>query len=175
MNGNERISVESGKPTIRGIPVHDIYRNLAFGRMTEEELFREHPGLTPEDLAAVREHVVAEIKSRTHDEFTGRPILPKDQLRHGAVYKGRCRNACLARWNDEQHCFYHWREKFEHIYIETIKYPTDEVEPWWDVFDVVEELPNPKIEIPFDESAEYHGNRDDLYEFHEEMWHRPKK
>ena len=86
-----------------------------------------------------------------------------------------CRNACIARWNAEEQCFYHWREKFERIYIETIKYPTDEVEPWWDVFDVVEELPNPKVEIPFDEDAEFQGNRDDLYEYTEEMWYRPKK
>jgi len=62
---------------------------------------------------------------------------------HGGYYKGRCRNATVARWNAEEQCFYHWREKFGRIYIETIKYPTDEQEPWWDVFDVVEELCNP--------------------------------
>src|SRR5450631_2903785 len=53
-----------------------------------------------------------------------------------------------TRWNADQQCFYHWRERFEHMYIETIKYPTDEMAPWWDIFNVVEELPNPKFEIP---------------------------
>jgi hypothetical protein len=110
------------------------------------------------------------IKSRSHDEFTGRPILPKDQLVHGVYYKGRCRNATIARWNGVENCFYHWREKFGRIYIETVKYPTDVVEPWWDVFDVIEELPNPKFEIPFDEDAVFAGNREDLYEYTADMW-----
>jgi hypothetical protein len=54
-------------------------------------------------------------------------------------------------------------------------YPTDETEPWWDVFAVVEELPNPKFEIPFSRDATFTGNPDDLTEYDEEMWHRPKK
>lgn len=63
----------------------------------------------------------------------------------------------------------------EYIYVETIKYPTDEVEPWWDVFDAVEELSNPKFEIPFNDERdeEFTGNREDLVEFNKEMWSRP--
>jgi hypothetical protein len=60
------------------------------------------------------------------DELTGRPILPKDQLVHGRFYKGRCRNATIARWNADEQRFYHWREKFGRIFIETIGYPTDD-------------------------------------------------
>jgi hypothetical protein len=56
------------------------------------------------------------------------------------------------------------------IFIETIKYPTDATEAWWDVFDVVEELPNPKFDIPFDSEAKVAGNRDDLFEHNAEMW-----
>ena len=107
MNRDERITIDDGKPCIRGIPVIDIYRIRAFERMTEEELLREHPELISEDLLAVREYAVAEIKSRTHDEFTGRPILPKDQLKHGRYYKGRCRNATVARWYANEQQFYH--------------------------------------------------------------------
>src|SRR5947207_4232212 len=135
MNPSDRITIVSGKPCIRGIPVQGIYRNLALGRITEEEILRQHPALTTEDLNAVREYTLAEIKSRTHDEFTGCPILAKNQLKHGRYYKGRCRNATVARWNAAEQYFYHWRKKFDRIYIETIKYPTDEEEPWWDVFD----------------------------------------
>ncbi len=40
------------------------------------------------------------------------------------------------------------------------------------LFDVVEELPNPKIEIPFDGNPIFDGNPDDLNEFKEEMWKR---
>ena len=108
--------------------------------MTSSEVLSKFPELEPEDLAAVREFADKSIESRTHDEFTGRPILPRDRLAHGLYYKGCCRNATIARWNADENCFYHWREKFGRIYIETIKYPTDVVEPWWDVFDVVEEL-----------------------------------
>ena len=47
--------------------------------------------------------------------------------------------------------------------------PSDELEPWWDVFDVVEELASCKFEIPFDLEAAFCGNRDDLFEYHPEM------
>jgi hypothetical protein len=41
--------------------------------------------------------------------------------------------------------------------IDGKEYPTDEMEPWRDVFDVVEELPDPKFEIPFDDEAVFAG------------------
>src|ERR1700732_3154860 len=121
---------ESGKPSIRdtGFTVWEVYLKLAMAGMPEEQVFGEHPGLISEDLVAVREFIVAEIKSRTHDEYTGRPVLAKEHLRDGAYYKGRCRNATVARWNAGEQCFYHWRERFEDVYIETIKYPTGETE-----------------------------------------------
>lgn len=160
---------------IRGteVSVRDVYRSLAWKGMTEEEVLVRHPELEREDLVAVREFVAHSIKSRTDDEITGRPILPKDRLIHGHYYKGRCRNATVARWNAHEQCFFHWREKFGHVYVETIKYPTDADEPWWDVFDVVEELPNCRFKIPFDEEAVFCGDRDDLYEYAAEMWSRP--
>jgi hypothetical protein len=68
-------------------------------RVTDDEVLRKYPALEAEDLDAVREYAVHIIKSRAHDEFTGRAILPRDQLRHGALYKGRCRNAKIGRWN----------------------------------------------------------------------------
>jgi uncharacterized protein (DUF433 family) len=176
--GIERITIDSDKqPYIRGLPIKfwDVYRVLTFHGMTDDDVLRKYPDLESEDLAAVREYAVHLVKSRTHDEFTGRPILPKDQLRHGAFYKGRCRNATIACWHDGEQRFFHWREKFGRIYIETIRYPTDEEEPWFDVFDVVEELPNPKFDIPLDHEAVFVGNRDDLYEFNEEMRNRPEE
>ena len=115
------------------------------------------------------------IQSRTHDELTGRSVLPKDKLTHGHYYKGRCRNATIARWNADEQCFYHWREKMGRIFIETIRYPTDESEPWWDVFDVAVELPDCKIDIPFDDGAAFAGERNDLLEFAAEMWGRPER
>jgi uncharacterized protein (DUF433 family) len=160
------------KPRVRdtGITVEEVYRSLTWGGLTGGAVLEKYPQLTPEDLAAVRESIRAEIQSRDHDEITGRPIPGKGRLIDGRYYKGRCRNAVIARWNSAENCFYHWREKFGNIFIETIKYPTDETHPWWDVFDVVEELPDPKFEIPFDNQAEFRGKREDLTEFEEEMW-----
>ena len=54
--------------------------------------------------------------------------------------------------------------------VETIKYPTDEQEPYCDVFDVVAELVNSKFEIPFDMEASFAGNPADLTEHDAEMW-----
>jgi uncharacterized protein (DUF433 family) len=152
------------------IKVMEVYRSLTWGRLSEKAILDRYPELRPDDIPAVREVIRAEIRSRDHDEITGRPILRKGQLADGRYYKGRCRNATIARWNASENCFYHWREKFGKIYIETIKYPTDEEEPWWDVFDVVEELPDPKFEIPFDNSAEFQGRKEHLREFDREMW-----
>ncbi len=150
-----------------------MYNDLSFHGLPESEVLQKYPGLELEDIAAVREYAVYVIKSRTHDEMTGRRILPKQALKNGAYYRGRCRNATVCRWNAVEDCFYYWREKCGRIFIETIKYPTDEEEPWWDVFDVVEELPSPKFDIPFGHGAVFTGNRDDLYEFNAEMWSRP--
>jgi hypothetical protein len=58
------------------------------------------------------------------------------------------------------------------IRIRTILYPTDEKEPWWDCFDVVEELPDCKFAIPFDMDAEFTGNLADLFEHNPKMWGR---
>ena len=57
--------------------------------------------------------------------------IAKADLEHGAYYRGRCRNAKVARWNDEKGMFYHWRDKFGWHFIETIMHPEDD-----DVFDV---------------------------------------
>jgi uncharacterized protein (DUF433 family) len=164
------------QPRIRDteIKVWTVYRDLVLHGMTDADVLMKYPALEADDLAAVREHIAASIKVRTHDEITGRPILPRDRLVHGRYYVGRCRNATVARWNADERCFFHWREKFGRIFVETIKYPTDELEPWWDVFDVVTELPNPKFEIPFDEETVFTGQRDDLFEYHPEMWSKAK-
>jgi|SRR5208283_5154251 len=162
-------------PRIRetGVSAWAVYRSMIWDGLSDDVVLEKYPALELADLVAVREYVAKSIKSRTHDEFTGRLILPTERLRHGAYYKGRCRNATIARWNREEQCFYHWREKLGRIFVQTIRYPTDELEPWWDVFDVVKQLPVCKFEIPFDLEAAFCGNRDDLFEFHPEMWSRP--
>jgi uncharacterized protein (DUF433 family) len=39
----------------------------------------------------------------------------------------------------------------------------------------LEELPGCRFEIPFDTEAAFAGNRNDLYEHAEEMWHKPEQ
>jgi uncharacterized protein (DUF433 family) len=106
--GIERITIEpDGQPTIRSLAIRfwDVYRDLTFHGMTEDEVLQKHPELEPGDIAAVREYAVHLIKTRTHDEFSGRPILPKDRLVDGRFYKGRCRNATIARWQESEQRF----------------------------------------------------------------------
>ena len=105
-----------------------------------------------------------------HDERTGRALLAKDQLVDGAYYVGRCRNATVARWSAASDCFYHWRVKFNQVFIEEIKHPVDET--YFDVFRPVRELPEPTFEIPIDVHARFDGNVEDLQQYDHEMWSR---
>ena len=58
--------------------------------------------------------------------------LHKEQLVHGEYYTGSCRNATCARWHGPGQFFVHWRYKFGHRFLETIKHPDDELR--YDVF-----------------------------------------
>lgn len=149
-----------GKRFIRDtrITAVEVYRCLAYRGMSEEAVLAKHPELKPEDLAGIRDAVLAEIQSIDRDEVTGRALLPKHDLVDGRYYKGRCRNATIARWNAKENCFYHWREKFGRIFIETIKYPTDE-EPWWDIYSPIEELSDCKFEILSTRAPNSRGSR----------------
>ncbi|HET8688686.1 MAG TPA: hypothetical protein VFM18_18885 [Methanosarcina sp.] len=76
------------------------------------------------------------------------PKIQKENLEHGAYYKGRCRNASIARWNGETELFYHWRTKFGQRFIEEIRCPEDEQH--YDVFVTEEKIePEEGFEIPF--------------------------
>ena len=59
-------------------------------------------------------------------------MIAKKDLIHGQYYKGHCRNAEVARWNENDNKFYHWRFKFGHTFLEEIKHPDDE--KYYDVF-----------------------------------------
>jgi len=169
----ERIMINSnGEATIRDTDVDPlaVYHELAFWGAPEADILKKYPQLEPEDLVAIREYATYAVKSRDHDPISGRKIFPKQALRDGAYYVGRCRNATIARWCGSQNQFFHWREKFGNIFVETIKYPTDETHCFWDVFNPVAELPSPPFAIPFDLQAVFQGNPDDLVLFMDEMW-----
>jgi hypothetical protein len=74
------------------------------------------------------------------------PKIAKQDLVHGAYYRGQCRNATVARWNAGDEQFYHWRYKFG-WFIETIKHPEDEAD--FDVFVVEELIDAPEKPITF--------------------------
>ena len=75
------------------------------------------------------------------------PKIAKADLVHGEYYRGRCRNASIARWNAERQRFVHWRTKWGDTFTEEICHPDDEQH--FDVF-VVEAHCEPEKEIPFD-------------------------
>jgi hypothetical protein len=78
-------------------------------------------------------------------------MLRKEQLVDGAYYKGRCRNASVARWNATSQEFLHQRLKFNSRFVEGIKHPADEKN--FDVF-VAREVTEPsELEIVSDEAV----------------------
>src|ERR1700676_245744 len=100
----------------------------------------------------------------TSDQRNGRPILPKERLKHGAYYRGRGMNTTVARWNGVENVFYHWRNKSGWIFIATLPHPGDG-QPPFDVFRVVEEMDKPPFVIPFDRHAEneqFNGDPEDI-------------
>src|SRR5437762_7894539 len=124
MNRPARITIDpTGDARVRDLPVRalTVYKDLELFRLSETKVMRKY-GLEPEDITAVREYASSEIRSRTHDDITGRKFLPKDSLQDGVFYKGRCRNATIAKWCQRESRFYHWREKSGRVFIETIKY-----------------------------------------------------
>ncbi|MEX3984049.1 hypothetical protein AB4Y45_34300 [Paraburkholderia sp. EG287A] len=78
-------------------------------------------------------------------------LMRKEQLEHGRYYRGRCRNAKVARWHAGAQCFIHWRVKFGSRFLERIKHPVDE--NYFDVF-LVQELVEPGDDVIPDEKFE---------------------
>jgi hypothetical protein len=66
--------------------------------------------------------------------------IPKEALRHGVYYYGRCRNASIARWDATKQVFVHWRQKFGDVFLEEISCREDELhfdvfDPWFELQD----------------------------------------
>ena len=53
-------------------------------------------------------------------------VFSKEELIHGFYYRGHCRNATVARWNNEKKVFVHWRTKFGDRFLEEIRCPEDD-------------------------------------------------
>lgn len=74
-------------------------------------------------------------------------MIPITELVHGHYYAGKCRNATIARWNHEKQEFTHWREKFGHTFVETIKHESDPepFDKFIPLFDITYDLDNAKV------------------------------
>jgi calcineurin-like phosphoesterase family protein len=59
-------------------------------------------------------------------------FIPKNKLKHLCFYKGTCRNADFAQWNEEKNCFIHLRNKWGIEYLEEIEAIEDD--KGYDVF-----------------------------------------
>lgn len=76
-------------------------------------------------------------------------VIPKVQLKHGAYYRGRCRGVItVAKWDGKREKFYYWRKESGRAYLESIEHREDGKMP--DVFDALEEIFNPREEIPLE-------------------------
>ena len=65
-------------------------------------------------------------------------FIPKEKLKSGAYYEGRCRNTSLARWNGT--VFVYWRYKMGEHFLDEIGCPEDERYHGHDVFLASREL-----------------------------------
>ena len=72
-------------PRIRDLPitVWEVYHDLHWTLGSAENVLEKHPELDRDDLAAAEAYVAEMIRARSRDDITGRPLLPKDQLKHG--------------------------------------------------------------------------------------------
>ncbi len=82
------------------------------------------------------------------------PKIKKAELVHGAYYRGRCRNATIARWNGQAQFFVHWRAKYGMRYLETIHCPEDD--DHYDVF-IAHEVLAPE-NVPEDQKINLEAN-----------------
>lgn len=74
--------------------------------------------------------------------------MKKTEMEHGKYYRGRCRNATVARWNGEEGRFYHFRRKFGFTYVECINHEDDF--DGYDTFIVEAECEPTDPPIPFE-------------------------
>lgn len=65
---------------------------------------------------------------------------------HGAYYRGRCRNASIARYNAETNRFVYMRQKFGSVFPEDICHA--ENDDGFDLFEPYALLENSPFEIP---------------------------
>lgn len=74
--------------------------------------------------------------------------IKREYLIHGQYYLGVCRNASVARWNQNNNKFYYTRTKWGTSFTETIHCPDDD--DGYDLFYPLEIINNHEIEIPLD-------------------------
>lgn len=78
--------------------------------------------------------------------------IAKADLKHGAYYAGRCRNAQVARWDANFQVFLYWRSKLGHRMRESIRHPEDLI--GFDCFIVDRQIEEP---ADLDQRLHLHG------------------
>lgn len=72
-------------------------------------------------------------------------FIAKKDLKHGAYYKGHCRNARVAMWDQPNNVFWYMRKKFGQTFSEEINHPEDD--HGYDLFYPFEETTPSESEI----------------------------
>lgn len=67
-----------------------------------------------------------EVTPQVMKDLIDKGMLPKSELEDHAYYIGSCRNAMVARWNNELDKFTYMRNKFDNIFPENINHPQDD-------------------------------------------------
>lgn len=74
------------------------------------------------------------------EQYKNRTFIPMKELEDGCFYKGICRNATVAKWNEEEQKFIYLRSKFGSKFLEDIK--PIELDDGFDLF-----IPHEKTKI----------------------------
>ncbi len=72
-------------------------------------------------------------------------VLRKEQLIDGKYYRGTCRNANVAQWDEKGNCFWYMRHKFGNNFAEKINHLQDDNR--YDLFVPLEEVDPKENEI----------------------------
>lgn len=107
-----------------GKDVTELKNQLQELRKKNAEEFWRNWKPTMDDLEHV--HLPNPLEELHYKVLYEAGVLRKEQLLDGKYYRGRCRNATVAQWNEKENCFWYMRHKFGAVFAEKINHLQDD-------------------------------------------------
>ena len=102
--------------------------NLKFGKDKEEikQRIKEYwQTLVINDVKDIP-HLPNPLEDYHYEILYKNGILKKEELKDGKYYLGKCRNANVAKWDEQGKCFWYMRNKFGSTFPEKINHLQDD-------------------------------------------------